>query len=61
MAGEIEEDNVVMPPRYREDGRPQIVTADTARQGPLGSRVLTVLIGSLVALAIIGVVFFIFY
>ena len=35
----VEEDNIVTPPRY--DGvRPQIVTPDTARQGPLGKPVV---------------------
>ncbi len=48
----IEEDNIVPPPLYRGDGRPQIVTADTARQAPLGKRVLWVLIGALVMVGI---------
>ena len=48
----VEEDNIVTPPRY--DGvRPQIVTPDTARQGPLGKPVVWVL-GVAVALAVIG-------
>ncbi len=58
MASEIEDDNIVPPPRYRDDGPPQIVTADTARQGPLGSRVLLVLIGSLAAILLIGAIVF---
>ena len=47
----IEEDNIVPPPMYR-DGRPQIVTADTARQAPLGKPVLWVLIGALVLVGV---------
>ncbi|MDE3176836.1 MAG: hypothetical protein KGM15_12110 [Pseudomonadota bacterium] len=47
----VEEDNIVPPPPYRGEGRPQIITADTARQAPLGKRVLYVL---LVALALVG-------
>jgi hypothetical protein len=44
----VEEDNIRQPPLYSEDGPPQVVTADTARQGPLGTPVLWVLIGALV-------------
>jgi hypothetical protein len=44
----VEEDNIRQPPPYRGDGKPQIVTADTARQGPLGAPVLWVLVGALV-------------
>ncbi len=58
MASEIEEDNIVAPPHYREGGPPQIVTPDTVRQGPLGSRVLVVLVGSLVAAVLVGVIVF---
>jgi len=47
MSGQIEEDNIQPPPHYRE-GEPQVITADTARQGPLGKRVLVVLVASLV-------------
>jgi hypothetical protein len=50
---EIEQDNIAPPPHYREDGPPQVVTSDTARQGPLGSRVLLVLVASIAAAAII--------
>ena len=52
MAGDIEDDNVRPPPHYHEGGPPQVVTADTARQGPKGYRVLWVLLGSLVLAAI---------
>lgn len=53
MAGEIEDDNIRPPPHYREGGPPQVLTADTARQGPKGYRVLWVLLGSL-ALAVVA-------
>ena len=43
----IEEDNITPPPRYEEGGPPQIITSDTARQGPRGTPVLWVLIASL--------------
>lgn len=48
----VEDDNIRPPPHYREDGPPQIVTSDTVRQGPLGKRVLVVLLVSLTAAAI---------
>jgi hypothetical protein len=48
----VEADNIRAPPHYRVDGRPQIVTSDTARQGPKGRRVLIVLIVSLVAVGV---------
>jgi hypothetical protein len=48
----IEEDNIVTPPPY--DGvHPQILTPDTARQGPLGAPVMWVLVGAVV-LAVVG-------
>ena len=53
MAGEIEDDNIRPPPHYHEGGPPQVLTADTARQGPKGYRVLWVLLGSL-ALVIVA-------
>jgi hypothetical protein len=58
MSRQVEDDNIAPPPHYREGGRPQIVTSDTARQGPLGSRVLLVLVASLIAAAIAGVLLF---
>jgi hypothetical protein len=48
----VEEDNIEPPPHYDAVEGPQIVTSDTARQGPLGSRVLAVLIGGLVAVCL---------
>ncbi len=48
----VEEDNITPPPMY-EDGRPQVVTSDTARQGPRGTPVLWVLIAAVV-LAVVG-------
>lgn len=43
---EVEPDNIRNPPPYRE-GRAQVVTPDTVRQGPSGLRVLIVLLSSL--------------
>jgi hypothetical protein len=48
----VEEDNMEPPPHYDEVKGPQVVTSDTARQGPLGSRVLVVLIGGLIAVCL---------
>jgi len=45
----IEEENIEPPPHYDAVEGPQIVTSDTARQRPLGSRVLAVLIGGIIA------------
>ncbi len=44
----VEEDDIIPPPMYLETEGPQIVTADTARQAPLGKPVLWVLIGAVV-------------
>jgi hypothetical protein len=52
MAGEVEDDNLRPSPPYRPEGPPQIVTADTARQGPLGKRALVVLLVSLATIAV---------
>ena len=41
----IEEADIRHPPMYTENGPPQTLTPDTARQGPLGVPVLWVLIG----------------
>ncbi len=49
---QVEPDNIAPPPHYRE-GRPQILTSDTGRQGPSGFRVLIVLVASLAATLII--------
>ena len=49
----VEEDNIRPPPPYIEEGPPQVVTSDTARQGPLGKPVLWVLAGG-VALACVA-------
>jgi hypothetical protein len=48
----IEEDNIRPPPHYHEDGPPQVITSDTGRQGPLGRRVLVVLVIALIATGI---------
>ncbi len=50
----VEEDNITPPPMY-EEGKPQVVTADTARQGPRGTPVLWVLIVAIV-LAAVGMI-----
>jgi hypothetical protein len=48
----VEDDNIRPPPHYHENGPPQILTADTARQGPKGNRVLTMLVVGLVAIGV---------
>jgi hypothetical protein len=48
----IEPDNITPPPHYHEGERPQIITSDTARQGPKGRRGLVILIASLVTIGI---------
>ena len=48
----IEPDNITPPPHYHEGEPPQIITSDTARQGPKGPRGLVILIASLVAIGI---------
>jgi hypothetical protein len=48
----IELDNIKPPPHYDEVDGPQIITSDTARQGPRGSRVLMVLVCGVIAVAI---------
>jgi hypothetical protein len=58
----VELDNIKPPPHYDEVKGPQIVTSDTARQGPLGSRVLGILIGGLAAILLaFGLVMFFSY
>jgi hypothetical protein len=48
----VEEDDIRPPPHYTPDGPQQVITKDTARQGPLGGRVLLVLAGSLVLIGV---------
>ena len=48
----VELDNIRPPPHYDDVAGPQIITSDTARQGPLGSPVLAVLVGGIVAVCI---------
>jgi hypothetical protein len=48
----VEPDNIERPPHYRE-GRTQMLTGDTGRQGPSGRRVLVVLVLSLIAILLI--------
>jgi hypothetical protein len=52
MTNTVEDDNIRPPPHYREGGPQQIVTSDTARQGPKGRRVLVMLVCSLIAIGI---------
>jgi hypothetical protein len=48
----IEKDNIRPPPHYDETKGPQIITSDTARQGPKGRRVYVVLVVSVIAIII---------
>ena len=48
----VEEDNIRPPPHYDDAKGPQIITSDTARQGPKGNRVLMVLVAALIAVGI---------
>jgi hypothetical protein len=57
----VEEDNIAPPPHYRPDGPPQVITSDTARQGPRGTRVLIVLAGSLIAAGVAWILVVAFY
>jgi hypothetical protein len=52
----VEEDNIRPPPHYRPGGPPQIVTSDTARQGPNGWPMLLVLLAGLVAIGIAWII-----
>jgi hypothetical protein len=58
----VELDNIKPAPHYDDVDGPQIVTSDTARQGPLGSRVLAILLGGLAAVVLaFGLVMFFSY
>jgi hypothetical protein len=48
----IEKDNIRPPPHYDAAKGPQIITSDTARQGPKGRRVLVVLVAAMIAIGI---------
>jgi hypothetical protein len=52
----VEEDNIQPPPHYTDVAGPQIITSDTARQGPSGTPVLWVLICGLFAIGVAWVV-----
>lgn len=52
----IEEDNIQPPPHYRPEGPPQVITSDTARQGPNGWPMLVVLAAGLIAIALAWVI-----
>ncbi len=57
----VEPDNITPPPHYRDTEGPQIITSDTARQGPAGNRVLVVLVVSLVAaVLVVGILAMVF-
>jgi hypothetical protein len=42
----VELDNIQPPPHYHPETGPQVITSDTARQGPKGRRVLTLPVGA---------------
>jgi hypothetical protein len=48
----VELDNIQPPPHYHPEMGPQVITSDTARQGPKGRRVYVVLVVSLIAIVI---------
>jgi hypothetical protein len=48
----VEEDNIRPPPHYDQTKGPQIITSDTARQGPKGRRVSVVLVVSFIVVVI---------
>lgn len=43
----VEEEETLPPPMYQENGPPEVVTGDMARQGPLGKPVLWVLLAGM--------------
>ena len=48
----VELDNIQPPPHYHPETGPQVITSDTARQGPKGRRVYVVLVVSLIAIVV---------
>ena len=56
----LEPDNIQTPPRYTGD-RPQVLTSDTARQGPAGRPVLFVLVASLLGAVLVLGLYWIFW
>jgi hypothetical protein len=56
----IELDNIKPPSHYVDVEGPQIITSDTARQGPRGTRVLVVLVCGLGAVCIAFALVFLF-
>ena len=48
----VELDNITPPPHYDAAKGPQVITSDTARQGPKGRRVYVVLVVSLIAVVV---------
>jgi hypothetical protein len=56
----VEEDNIKPPPLYQEGGPPQVLTSDTARQAPRGTRVLWVLVALAVGIAWVVIAEFVY-
>jgi hypothetical protein len=48
----VELDNIQPPPHYHPEAGPQVITSDTARQGPKGRRVYIVLIVSMIIIVV---------
>jgi hypothetical protein len=48
----VELDNIQPPPHYHPETGPQVITSDTARQGPKGRRVYIVMVVSLIAVVV---------
>jgi len=52
----VEEDNIQPPEHYHPETGPQVITSDTARQGPRGRPVLYVLVAGLIAIGVAWIV-----
>jgi hypothetical protein len=48
----VELDNIQSPSHYHPETGPQVITSDTARQGPKGRRVYIVMVVSLIAVVV---------
>jgi hypothetical protein len=48
----VELDNIQPPPHYHPETGPQVITSDTARQGPKGRRVYILLVVSLITIVV---------
>lgn len=61
MPDTIENDSMRKPPAYNPDKGAQVLTGDTARQGPAGKRGLTVMVTSTIgAIVIMALAFLVF-